>query len=253
MTALNAMEICKSFGGQRVLDNAWIDVPDHWIVGLIGPNGAGKSTFLTVLSKFMKPDSGTIISRNMDVTLRSPHALAAAGVVRTFQVPHEFGDLTVLQNMMVAAKHQAGEQIWQALLLPRRVAAQERAVQAKAVEWLDFLGLGPVSGTAAKNLSGGQKKLLELGRALMTDPYLLLLDEPFAGVAPGLVDVIIEKILQIRDQGIGFLIVEHNMDAVNALCRRVFVMERGRILTDGPPETVANDPRVLEAYLGGAT
>ncbi|WP_454749052.1 ABC transporter ATP-binding protein [Ciceribacter selenitireducens] len=251
MAALNAMNIMKSFGGQKVLDDAWIDVPENWIVGLIGPNGAGKSTFLTVLSKFLEPDAGVITSRNMDVTTRSPHALARAGVVRTFQVPHEFGELTVMQNMLVAAKNQAGESIWQSILLPFRVRTQEALIRNQAEVWLEFLGLTHVAGIAAKNLSGGQKKLLELGRALMTDPYLLLLDEPFAGVAPGLVDVIIEKILELRKRGLGFLIVEHNMDAVNALCDTVFVMERGRILTDGTPQKIANDPRVLEAYLGG--
>ncbi|GEO87378.1 MULTISPECIES: ABC transporter ATP-binding protein [Alphaproteobacteria] len=251
MSALNAMGIKKSFGGQRVLDDAWIDVPEQWIVGLIGPNGAGKSTFLTVLSKFIEPDAGVITSRNMDVTTRSPHALSRAGVVRTFQVPHEFSELSVMQNMMVAVKNQAGESIWQALLLPHRVSAEEKVIRARAGEWLEFLGLDHVAANAARNLSGGQKKLLELGRALMTDPYLLLLDEPFAGVAPGLVDTIIEKILELQKRGLGFLIVEHNMDAVNALCNTVFVMERGRILTDGAPQKIVNDPRVLEAYLGG--
>ncbi len=251
MAALNAMGIRKRFGGQLVLDDAWIDVPENRIVGLIGPNGAGKSTFLTVLSKFARPDAGVITSRNMDVTRRSPHALARAGIVRTFQVPHEFGELTVLQNMLVAAKGQAGEHIWQALLRPRHLRAQDASIRARGEEWLRFLGLAQVADRAAKSLSGGQKKLLELGRALMTDPYLLLLDEPFAGVAPGLVDVIIEKILELRTRKLGFLIVEHNMDAVNALCDRVFVMERGRILTDGSPQTIADDPRVLKAYLGG--
>ncbi|ASW04150.1 ABC transporter ATP-binding protein [Paraburkholderia aromaticivorans] len=251
MSALNAMRIDKRIGGLKVLDDAWIDVPENHIIGLIGPNGAGKSTFLTVLSKFAEPDAGRILTRGLDVTRRSPESLAQTGVVRTFQVPHEFGELGVIDNMVVAAKGQIGESLWKALLRPRAVAAQDRDILEKARELLAFLGLESVSAHAAKNLSGGQKKLLELGRALMTDPYLLLLDEPFAGVAPGLVDVLIEKIQSLQKRGFAFLIVEHNMDAVNALCSNVFVMVQGSILTDGSPRKVSNDPRVFEAYLGG--
>ncbi|MGI4814146.1 MAG: ABC transporter ATP-binding protein [Janthinobacterium lividum] len=251
MSVLNAMGINKHFGGLHILRDAWIDVPENRIVGLIGPNGAGKSTFLTVLSKFIEPDSGQILSRGLDVTRRSPEMLAQTGIVRTFQVPREFGELSVLQNMVIAAKDQLGESIWKALLLPSRVSAQDRLITDKAQELLRFIGLDQLASSAAKNLSGGQKKLLELGRALMTDPYLLLLDEPFAGVAPGLVDVLIEKLLELRRRGMALLIVEHNMEAVNALCSSVFVMVRGSILTDGPPRKVSNDPRVLEAYLGG--
>jgi ABC-type branched-subunit amino acid transport system ATPase component len=252
LSALYADGIDKSFGGSKVLDGAWIDVPEKKIVGLIGPNGAGKSTFLTVLSKFAEPDAGRIISRVEDVTHLSPEALARAGVVRTFQVPREFSELSVLDNMIIAAKDQIGESAWKAIVFPKRVAAQNRAITGRARELLDFLGLSAVSANAAKNLSGGQKKLLELGRALMTDPFLLLLDEPFAGVAPGLVDVLIEKLRQLNERGIGLLIVEHNMEAINALCGHVYVMMRGAILTDGSPKHVGSDPRVLEAYLGGA-
>jgi len=251
MSALNAEGIDKSFGGLKVLNSAWIDVPENRIVGLIGPNGAGKSTFLTVLSKFIEPDQGRILARGLDVTARSPERLAQTGVVRTFQVPREFGELSVIQNMIIAAKDQLGESIVKALLFPARVRQEDQAITAKADELLEFLGLAHVRDIAAKNLSGGQKKLLELGRALMTDPFLLLLDEPFAGVAPGLVDVLIGKIHALRERGLGFLIVEHNMEAVNALCSSVFVMVRGAILVDGSPEKVGNDPRVLEAYLGG--
>ncbi|MGA0565591.1 ABC transporter ATP-binding protein [Ancylobacter sp. VNQ12] len=252
MSALTATGISKSFEGLKVLDGAWIDVPEKQIIGLIGPNGAGKSTFLTVVSKFAEPDTGSIYCRDLDVTRRSPEALAQAGIVRTFQIPREFGELSVLDNMMIAAKNQIGESSWRVLVFPTRIAQQDRVIAARAHELLDFLGLSAVKGNAAKNLSGGQKKLLELGRALMTDPFLLLLDEPFAGVAPGLVDVLIEKIHDLNRRGIGFLIVEHNMEAVNALCGSVYVMVRGSILTDGTPQKVSNDPRVLEAYLGGA-
>jgi ABC-type branched-subunit amino acid transport system ATPase component len=252
MSAFNAWGINKDFAGLRILDDAWIDIAENDIVGLIGPNGAGKSTFLSVLSKFIKPDTGQIICRNLDVTRHSPEGLAREGIVRTFQVPREFGELSVLDNMIIAAKGQIGESIWKALFLPHKVAAQDREIILRAEEWLVFLGLIPLQNRAAKTLSGGQKKLLELGRALMTDPFLLLLDEPFAGVAPGMVDTLIEKIYLLNKRHVGFLIVEHNMEAVNALCNRVYVMVHGKILTDGTPKQVGADARVLEAYLGGA-
>lgn len=252
MSALSAEGIDKSFDGLKVLQNAWIDVPQGRIVGLIGPNGAGKSTFLTVLSKFASPDRGRILTGRHDVTDASPERLAQLGVVRTFQVPREFGELSVADNLHVAAKAQAGESLWRVFLQPSRIAEQDRAIARRAQDCLEFLGLGSVREAAAKTLSGGQKKLLELGRALMTEPHLLLLDEPFAGVAPGRVDTLIETILQLNRRGIAFLIVEHNMDAVNALCERVYVMVRGSILTDASPGRIVQDPRVLEAYLGGA-
>ncbi len=251
MAGLNAEGVDKTFSGLKVLDGAWIAAPEQAITGLIGPNGAGKSTFLTVLSGFALPDAGRIQARGADVTRAAPEVRAGLGVVRTFQVPREFGGLSVLENMIVGARGQIGESLALALLAPRRVRAQERAIIARADALLEFLGLAHLRAARASGLSGGQKKLLDLGRALMGEPWLLLLDEPFAGVAPGLVDVLVEKIHALRAAGHGFLIVEHNMEAVNALCSRVFVMDRGRILMDGTPAAVAADPRVLEAYLGG--
>lgn len=252
MFALHAEDVHKSFGGAKVLDGAWIDVPEGSTVGLIGPNGAGKSTFLTILTKFMRPDQGRILSRERDVTRHSPDRLARSGIVRTFQVPQEFGELTVLQNLLTAGQGQLGDGIWGALALVRRVDAQEKASTAKADALLEFLKLADMRDRAAKDLSGGQKKLLELGRALMTDPYLLLLDEPFAGVAPALVDTLIERLLDLKERRIAMLVVEHNMHAVNALCDTVFVMDRGRILTEGSPAAIVRDARVLAAYLGEA-
>lgn len=221
MAGLNAEEVEKSFSGMKILDGAWIAAPERAITGLIGPNGAGKSTFLTVLSGFSFPDAGEINARGTDVTRAAPEVRAGLGVVRTFQVPREFGGLSVLENMIVGARAQSGESLVMALLAPRRVRAQERAIIERADALLAFLGLSHLRGARASGLSGGQKKLLDLGRALMAEPWMLLLDEPFAGVAPGLVDVLIEKIQALRLAGHGFLIVEHNMEAVNALCSRV--------------------------------
>jgi len=247
---LEADEIHKRFGGIQVLVGAWLKVPEQRIIGIIGPNGAGKSTFLAVLSKFIEPERGRIRLFGRDITFASPHQLARREMVRTFQIPREFARLTVLQNLMVAPKGQIGESVLTAWLRWGRVQEQERKLTEKANEVIRFLKLEAVRDLPAGRLSGGQKKLVELGRALMLDPRLLLLDEPFSGVNPVMIDQIIGRLFDLKQRGLSLVVVEHNMYAVQTLCDEVYVMADGRILTHGDPHTVFHDSRVLEAYLG---
>lgn len=247
---LEARGIWKSFDGVQVLRDAWIEVEQGQIVGLIGPNGAGKSTFLAVLSKFITPDHGRIVFQQHDISRTPPDKLARMGMSRTFQVPREFGELTVLENLLVAAKSQAGESIWNAWFRFGLVNQQEKELSAQARNILQFLKLDAMCDLPAKRLSGGQKKLLELGRILMLEPQLLLLDEPFAGVNPALIDQLIEQLLELRRRGLTLLVVEHNMYAINALSDVVYVIVDGSILTRNEPQEIRKDARVLEAYLG---
>lgn len=247
---LEARGIHKHFGGVKVLVDAWIEAQAGKIVGMIGPNGAGKSTFLAVLSKFIEPDRGNIRLKGKDITRARPHEIARDRMVRTFQVPREFARLTVLENLLVAPKGQVGESVFGAWLRWGRVKSQEAAAREKAREVIRFLNLEAVRDHLAGQLSGGQKKLLELGRTLMLDPQVLLLDEPFSGVNPALIDEIIDRLLALRNRGLCLVVVEHNMYAVRTLCDELFVLVEGRILTSGEPGAVFQDPRVLDAYLG---
>ncbi len=247
---LKAQGIGKRFGGVRVLADAWIEADTGRIVGMIGPNGAGKSTFLAVLSKFLEPEKGRIFFRGQDITHAKPHEIARQHMVRTFQIPREFARLSVLQNLLVAPKGQIGESVFGAWLRWSAVRKQERRLIEKAEEVIRFLNLQDVRDLPAGQLSGGQKKLLELGRALMLDPQVLLLDEPFAGVNPMLIDEIIQQLFVLRDQGLCLVVIEHNMYAVRTLCDDLFVMVQGQILTNGNTDAVFQDPRVLDAYLG---
>jgi branched-chain amino acid transport system ATP-binding protein len=247
---LEAEDIHKRFGGIKVLVGAWLKVPERRIVGIIGPNGAGKSTFLAVLSKFIEPERGRITLFGSDITPARPYEIARREMVRTFQVPREFARLTVLQNLMVAPKDQLGEKVFSAWLRWGRVKEQERRLAEKAGEVLRFLNLEALREQPAGRLSGGQKKLLELGRALMLEPRLLLLDEPFSGVNPVMIDQIIGRLLELKQRGVSLVVVEHNMYAVQTLCDEIYVMADGRVLTHGEPGAVFQEPRVLEAYLG---
>jgi ABC-type branched-subunit amino acid transport system ATPase component len=247
---LEAKNIRKHFGGMQVLLDTWIQAETGRITGMIGPNGAGKSTFLAVLSKFIEPEKGIIRLRGTDVTRAKPYQIARAQMVRTFQIPREFARLTVLENLLVAPKGQIGESVFGAWLRWRQIAKQEAQAMEKADAVIGFLNLHAVRNLPAGQLSGGQKKLLELGRALMLDPQVLLLDEPFAGVNPALIDEIIDKLFALRDRGLCLVVVEHNMYTIRTLCDDLFVLVDGSILTSGAPESVLEDSRVLEAYLG---
>ncbi len=249
--SLRVENVTKSFGGFVALDQVSIEVPTDALYGLIGPNGAGKSTLFAVVSGFQAADRGRILFDGTPLDGLSVPARVRLGLGRTFQVPREFRHLTVRENLMVAAPDQAGESLLDVFFRPGRVREQEARIAARVEELMAFLSLDRVADTPAGKLSGGQKKLLELGRALMVEPRMILLDEPFAGVNPVLVGEISERIRALNGQGIGFLVVEHNLQALAALAKHLYVMDRGRILAGGPPGEVLADPAVREAYMGG--
>ncbi|HEU5193514.1 MAG TPA: ABC transporter ATP-binding protein [Methylomirabilota bacterium] len=251
-SALLTLEsVTRRFGGHRAVDAVSFSVRAGTITGLIGPNGAGKTTVFNLIAGTLKPSAGTIALGARRLDGEPPHRVLRAGVARTFQIPRPFAAMTVLENVMLAGQDQPGERFWTNWLHPAAVAAGERALRERARELLDFVGLDRLSGAPARVLSGGQRKLLELARALMTAPRLLLLDEPAAGVNPALLEAIAERIVALNREGVTVLIIEHNLDLVMRLCRPVLVMASGRLLLEGDPETVRADPRVLEAYLGG--
>jgi branched-chain amino acid transport system ATP-binding protein len=242
--------VAKSLGGLRILQDVSITVPTHGMVGLIGPNGAGKSTLFAVISGFEAPESGAVRFEDRALGHIAPEARARLGLVRTFQVPRQFDHLTVRENLAVAVPAQAGEQLWKVLAAGRAVRRQEAEIQARVSETIAFLTLTAVADTLAGKLSGGQRKLLELGRALLARPRMILLDEPFAGVNPVLFDAIADRIRVLNQQGIGFLIVEHNLAALARLVEHLYFMDRGRVLAEGAPDQVLADRAVQEAYMG---
>ncbi|MBU3737755.1 MAG: ABC transporter ATP-binding protein [Rhodoferax sp.] len=245
--------ISKTFGGLRAVDDVSLSITRGAITGLIGPNGAGKTTLFNTIAGAYAPTRGTIHFEGQPIEGKAPYQIYRMGIARTFQIPRPFGALSVLENVMLAPLGQLGEQFWNNLFRPGRIRTQERTNRDKAVEVLDFLNLTHLADEPARSLSGGQLKLLELGRALMSDPRLILLDEPGAGVNPTLLGQITERIVELNRRGISFLIIEHNMDMVMNLCRPIVVMAAGRLLMQGEPQAVRSDPRVLDAYLGGVT
>jgi branched-chain amino acid transport system ATP-binding protein len=249
---LTARSITKDFGGNRAVDDVSFTIEEGTITGLIGPNGAGKTTLFNCLAGLFPPTSGTLALEGERIDRLSPDRIFARGLARTFQIPRPFPDMTVLENVMVAPLHQRGERFWANWFTPGRVAAEERALVAEARHWIDFVGLSHLGDQPARVLSGGQRKLLELARILVAKPRLILLDEPGAGVNPTLLEAIVDRIVTLNRQGVTFLIIEHNMDLVMNLCSPIMVMAQGRLLMSGTAREVREDPRVIEAYLGGA-
>jgi ABC-type branched-subunit amino acid transport system ATPase component len=238
--------VSKHYGGIQALVGCHLSVDRGDIAGLIGPNGSGKTTLFNVITGYEKVRQGTVRLEDKDVTNLPPDRIFNRGVGRTFQLTRVFGRLTVMENMLVASQHQRS---WWATAWRRGGSLGERK---RAVELLEFVGIAHLAGDSAANLSYGQRKLLELAYVLMSDPELVLLDEPAGGVNPTLLNAIADHIRELNRQGRTFLVVEHNMEFVMGLCRRVTVMDHGSILVSGNPEQVRNDPKVLDAYLGGA-
>ncbi|MBE9179218.1 ABC transporter ATP-binding protein [Oculatella sp. LEGE 06141] len=247
---LAANALSKSFGGIRAVDNASLEVLPGSITGLIGPNGAGKTTLFNLLCRFVQPDSGQIIFDGVSIQHLQPHDIAQQGMVRTFQVARVLSKLSVMENMLLAAQHQAGERFWNVWLRSSTVRQQEREQREQASAILESVGLAHMAQDYAGALSGGQRKLLEIARALMVRPKLVLLDEPAAGVNPTLINQICDHILRWNQEGLTFLIIEHNMDVVMSLCDRVWVLAEGRNLASGTPTEIQQNAQVLEAYLG---
>lgn len=247
---LTANGLSKSFGGIRAVDDAAIAVPQGSITGLIGPNGAGKTTLFNLLSNFIKPDRGEVIFDGAPIQQLQSHQIAQQGLVRTFQVARVLSRLSVLENMLLAAQQQTGERFWNVWLKPQKVRQEELQQKERAIEILETVGLAHMTHQYAGALSGGQRKLLELARTLMVRPKLILLDEPAAGVNPTLINQISDHIRRLNQEGLTFLVIEHNMDVIMSLCDRVWVLAEGRNLADGTPEEIQTNQRVLEAYLG---
>ncbi|GAB4227696.1 MAG: ABC transporter ATP-binding protein [Stanieria sp.] len=247
---LSATGLNKNFGGIKAVSNAEIKVNQGSITGLIGPNGAGKTTLFNLLSNFIRPDRGQVIFDHQPIDHLQPHEIAQRGFIRTFQVARVLSKLTVLENMLLATPKQTGENFFQVWLKQPQVRQEERENKQKALEILESVGLVEKAYDYAGALSGGQRKLLEMARTLMTNPKLILLDEPAAGVNPTLINQICEHILDWNRQGITFLIIEHNMDVIMSLCNHVWVLAEGTNLADGTPEEIQTNSDVLEAYLG---
>jgi ABC-type branched-subunit amino acid transport system ATPase component len=248
---LRVSGVSKAFGAFRVLHKVELDAAARAITGVIGPNGAGKSTLINVVAGLMKPDTGRIVLDEVDITSLAPHKRALRGLVRTFQISRELGELTVLENLLFARPNQAGEAVWKAFVLAGRVRKEERAAVNRAHTILERVGLWRLADHPARGLSGGQKKLLELCRALMLAPKVVLLDEPAAGVSPPMREEISRVIRTLCDEGITIVIVEHDMDLVANICDHVYVLAEGANLTCGSFKEIVSDQRVVDAYLGG--
>jgi len=249
---LETRSVSKHFGGVAAVDAVSLKVRTGEIAGLIGPNGAGKTTMFNLLAGSLKPDGGAVLLNGRRIDDLADHRRLELGLGRTFQIPRLFGQMSVLENMLTAARGQVGERILPNWLSGKAVRDQERLNAEKAMRLLDFVTLTRLAREPARVLSGGQRKLLELARILMADPKLILLDEPAAGVNPSLLETIIDRIHAINAAGVTFLIIEHNMDMVARLCSRALVMVEGRLLCEGAPRDVTRDQRVIDAYLGTA-
>lgn len=244
MPLLEVRELTKDFGGLRAVDGCTFAVERGSITSLIGPNGAGKTTVFNLISGTVRPTSGGVLLDGVDLTGLAPHAITRRGVGRTFQIPRELADLTVCENMVVASPTHGLRS-----LVGRGILARERR---RAMELLDFVGIAHLADEPARNLSYGQKKLLEFASVLMPAPRLVLLDEPSGGVNPALLESIVARVEELNRDGVTFLFVEHHMDLVMRLSHAVVVMAHGDVLTQGAPDEVRVDAAVIDAYLGAA-
>lgn len=240
----------RAFYGVHALNGVSLQVASHGITGLIGPNGAGKTTLFNCISGVIPPDRGRIIFNDHDITGLRPDRVTSTGLIRTFQIARGLSRMSVLENLLLYGQHQPGEKVIHALLRSSFARAREDELMVKAIAIAERLNLRKVIYNAAGALSGGQKKLLEIGRVLMADPKMILLDEPIAGVNPTLAREIGEHLQALSAEGLPILLIEHQMDMISRLCDRVIVMAEGRYLTEGSFDDIARDQRVQEAYMG---
>jgi len=248
---IEVQNLSKHFGGLVAVNNVSLRITQGSITGLIGPNGAGKTTLFNVIAGNLTPTSGRILFKGEDITGLASHELFHKGLLRTFQIAHEFGKLTVLENLMMVPGNQIGEGLLSTWLYPAKVRQQEAEVLEKAREVLEFLNFSHLANSLAGNLSGGQKKLLELGRTMMVDAKLVLLDEAGAGVNRTLLKEVGDAIERLhQDHGYTFCMIEHDLEFISRLCDPVIVMAGGRVLTEGSAEDVKSNEEVIEAYLG---
>jgi branched-chain amino acid transport system ATP-binding protein len=244
-------DLHRHFGGFRAVDGASLEIKTGSITGLIGPNGAGKTTLFNVIAGRLPPTSGRVLMDGEDITSLPPHVLFSKGLLRTFQIAHEFSSMTVRENLMMVPADQAGETLWNTWFNRRAVAEEEARIRAKADEVLDFLTISHLADQKAGQISGGQKKLLELGRTMMVDAKIVFLDEVGAGVNRTLLNTIGDAIIRLnKERGYTFCVIEHDMDFIARLCNPVIVMAEGHVLAQGTPAEVKADERVIEAYLG---
>ena len=244
-------DVVKHFGGVAAVDGVSMEIKQGTITGLIGPNGAGKSTLFNLIAGNLNPESGRIYLDGEDVTGLKPHVLFSKGLLRTFQIAHEFQSLSVLDNLMMVPSLQVGESLLGAWFKREKVVRQEAEMRGKAEEVISFLNMGHLANELAGNLSGGQKKLLELGRTMMVSPKVVILDEVGAGVNRTLLKEIGDAILSMnRERGFTFCMIEHDMDFISRLCDPVVVMAEGKILAQGSAEEIKANEDVIEAYLG---
>ncbi len=243
--------VSKSFNGFTAVKHCNLELEAGAISGLIGPNGAGKSTLFNIVAGVHQPDRGHVRLNGIDVTGVPAHRMFAHGLLRTFQIPHEFSNMSAIENLLMVPTPQKGEKLFNALFRSSKYQSEELEIRSKAQEVLSFLGLSHVKNELAGNLSGGQKKLLELGRTLMVDAQIVLLDELGAGVNHTLLNRLADNIIQLnREWGKTFFIIEHNMDFISRLCHTVTVMVEGSIAAQGLPEQVLSNPMVVDAYFG---
>lgn len=244
MPLLEVQGLSKYFGGIRAVDSCSFTVEEGSITALIGPNGAGKTTVFNLVSGLLKPDAGMIFFNGEQINGFQPHQITRKGIRRTFQITRDLMEMTVLENMVVQSPTKGFMDLFKGGIL--------RGERDRAMDLLDFVGIAHLANEKAKNLSYGQKKLMEFAATLMAEPQLVLLDEPAGGINPALLEDIVDRIRLLNKQGITFLIVEHNMDLVMSLCEPVIVMAYGKVLAEGRPENIQNNKEVLEAYLGEA-
>lgn len=251
LPVLEISHVTHTFGGINAVNDCSLNIASGKITALIGPNGAGKSTLINIISGFYRLQHGVVIFEGENISGWPANKIARMGLIRTFQISRDYGGMTVLENMMVPSQHQAGENLFNVFFRPHVVAQEEKQLVSRSLELLNTFGLYDKREEYAKNLSGGQKRLLEMARALMAKPRLLLLDEPMAGVNPALAERLAQHILDLRNEGLTVIMIEHNLGIVDQVCEEVVVLANGAPLARGTMEDMRANKEVIEAYLGG--